>query len=230
VTAPRGAGAPAAHRDARDTAALDGHEKDTATTSACGTSSATYRSRTPIPVLEAVRAQPDHIRRALEEHTERAESTGCLIWTGARNADGRGRITLRVGDRRVQYVVPRVVYALEHDVEPGRRLVLHGPCDRPECCAVEHLRLGTVAENVADMLERGRARIGEQHPRAKLREIDVEFIAARLATHTDAEIAAALGHIVCRRSIRCLRDGETWSHLTGIPRRTRRRAAAGGNR
>lgn len=219
------AGAPAATGDARDTNVLHGHEQDTAMTSTCGV---TRRSRTPIPVLEAVRAQPERIRRAIEENTERAESTGCLIWTGAHNDDRRGRITLRVDNRHVQFVVPRVVYALEHDVEPGRRLVLHGPCDRPECCAVEHLRLGTVAENVADMLERGRARIGEQHPFAKLRRVDVEFAMSRFATHTDSEIAAALGHLVCRRSISHLRHGETWSHLTGIPRRVRRRAAAGG--
>lgn len=229
MTAQKEAGDPGKGRHAENIV-LHGHKQDNATASVRETLGTSHRSRTPIPVLEAVRAQPDRIRRALEEHTERAESTGCLIWTGARNADGRGRITLRVGGRRVQFVVPRVVYALKHDIEPGQRFVLHGPCDRPECCAVEHLRLGTVAENVADMLDRGRARIGEQHPHAKLRRVDVEFALSRLATHTDGEIAAALGHLVCRRSISHLRHGETWSHVTGIPRRVRHLAAAGGIR
>ena len=178
--------------------------------------------RSPIPLLAAVREQAGDIRARIEANTQRLESTGCLIWTGARNADGRGRMVLPADDRRVYAVVPRVVYVLEHDVEPGDRLVLHGPCDRPECVAIEHLRLGTFADNVADALERGRARIGTNHPHAKLREIDVRFVAERLATHTDAEIADALGGLVCRRTVNSIRHGETWGHVTGI---TRRRAA-----
>jgi len=138
-------------------------------------------------------------------------------------------MTIRIEGRRVQTLVSRVVYVLEHDVEPGQQLVLYGPCDRPECCAIEHLRLGSYADNVRDMLERGRARIGFDHPQAKLRAIDLEFILSRLATHTDAQIAAALGHLVCRRTICGIRRGETWAHITGIERQ-RDRLTTGGVR
>lgn len=184
-----------------------------------------HRRRARVPVLDAVRANPERIRAVIEANTTRMESTGCLIWNGFGNADGRARMMLDdANGQRFMAVTSRVVYALEHDVDPGARMVLHGECDRAECVAIEHLRLGTAAENVRDMLERGRARIGEDHPFAKLREIDVEFILSKLATHTDAEIAAALGHVVCRRTIRSIRDGDTWAHVTGIPRRRAVRA------
>lgn len=201
-----------------------GHTAGTACLPGRGQSTPTRR-RSPIPILDAVRAHAPDIRARLAANTRPVASTGCLIWTGARNADGRARMPLRVDGRKGYVVVSRVVIALEHDVEPGDRLVLHGPCDRPECIAIGHLRLGTCADNVADMLERGRARIGVDHPFAKLREIDVRFVAARLATHTDTEIANALGGLVCRRSINSIRHGETWAHLTGIGRRVARRAA-----
>ena len=168
-----------------------------------------------------MRAYAPDIRTRLAANTRPVVSTGCLIWTGARNADGRGRMPLRVDGRKNYVVVSRAVYALEHDVEPGERLVLHGPCDRPECVAIEHLRLGTCADNVADMLERGRARIGTDHPFAKLREIDVRFVLSRLETDTDGEIARALGGLVCSATIRGIRRGETWRHLSGFSRPVR---------
>ena len=206
--AARGAGGPSRGRTA-DTACLKGRGQSTPT------------RRSPIPILDAVRARPDEIRARLEANTRPLASTECLIWTGARNADGRGRMPLRVDGRRSYVVVSRVVYALEHDVEPGERLVLHGPCDRPECVAVEHLRLGDYFENARDAVERGRARLGEAHPFARLRRVDVEFVLARLGTHTDTEIARALGGIVCRRTVNGIRRGETWRHLSGFARPAR---------
>lgn len=183
------------------------------------------RGKRRVPLLEAVTEQKDALRLKFDEKSHVVESTGCLIWTGAKNQDGRGRITVKIDGIRVQCLVPRVQYVIEHGVDPGSQLVLHGPCDRPECFAIDHLRLGGYSDNVRDMLERGRARIGTDHPFSKLRDVDVRFIADRLDTHTDMEIAAALGFIVCRRTIRCIRDGHTWRHITGIKPRPRKLAA-----
>jgi hypothetical protein len=79
---------------------------------------------------------------------------GCWPWLGNCNKDGYGRISLRRG-----VIILAHRYAFEKYVGPipeGQRL-LHS-CDNPPCCNPAHLSVGTQADNVADMIAKGRAR------------------------------------------------------------------------
>lgn len=76
---------------------------------------------------------------------------GCLEWTGA-TLKGYGQI----GDGDKVLYAHRVAYVLANGSIPDDVDVLHR-CDNPPCCDPAHLFSGTQAENMADMIAKGRA-------------------------------------------------------------------------
>jgi HNH endonuclease len=80
--------------------------------------------------------------------------SGCWEWNGNRHRNGYGMFDAK----NLGYVhakAHRVVY--EHRVGPiPDGLELRHTCDNPPCVNPEHLLPGTHAENMADMVERGR--------------------------------------------------------------------------
>lgn len=90
---------------------------------------------------------------AYERVMMRTERQGeCLVFTGGKTARGYGLVT-KPGDRTKMLLAHRVV--LEHHHGPSRLHSLHS-CDNPPCVEIAHLRWGTQAENVDDMVKRGR--------------------------------------------------------------------------
>ena len=77
----------------------------------------------------------------------------CILHTGYKQPDGYGQ---RKYKGRV-VLAHRLAYAQHHglDVFTMGGIVLHS-CDTPSCTNPEHLRLGTVQENVADMKRKQR--------------------------------------------------------------------------
>lgn len=130
----------------------------------------------------------------------------CLIWTGACNGSGYGSIT--VGGRRgYKELVHRIAWIARYGVPPPETpLVLHH-CDNPPCWRDGHLFLGTYADNMADMVSKGRGKKWqwrcENGPGAKLKNAQVVDIKRRLTEgQTQQSIAdiygvskVAIGHI-----------------------------------
>lgn len=101
------------------------------------------------------------------------ENTGCWNWTAAITEDGYGRIKI-AGNRRFAH---RISYELHNGAIPVGVLVCH-ECDDRTCINPRHLFLGTQADNVADMVAKGRQSRGDSHARAKLTSADVAAIRA----------------------------------------------------
>ena len=129
---------------------------------------------------------------------------GCKLWTGAVIPGGYGQLT----HNRRHYMAHRFAYELAHGPIPGGLCVLHR-CDRPACVNPHHLFLGTIADNNADKVAKGRSSSGEQNGMAKLTEADVRVI--RCAPGLHREIAERFG--VSRGLVGMIRRRDIWREV-----------------
>lgn len=84
-----------------------------------------------------------------------ATPDGCWEWKGSRNENGYGVITIRaLGLMKAR--VHRLIYRDLHGLPLADDEELRHRCDNPPCVRVDHLIPGSHAENVQDMMDRGR--------------------------------------------------------------------------
>lgn len=89
------------------------------------------------------------VAERLEAYTHRTDY--CHEWTGSRNGDGYG--CLNIGGKSL--LVHRVTWEMANSPVPDGLFVLHH-CDNPPCRRLDHLFLGTKADNSADCVAKGR--------------------------------------------------------------------------
>lgn len=108
----------------------------------------------------------------------------CWGWLGSKRNKGYGAFCWKAkGGGYIQSRASRFSWIIHNGTIPSGKFVLHR-CDNPECTNPEHLFLGTIADNNADMIAKGRHvpggtkakslgvetkyRRGLDHPNAKL--------------------------------------------------------------
>lgn len=132
--------------------------------------------------------------------------SACWPWTGSKVGIGYGKAS--VGNRSVR--AHREAWERTHGPIPRGMVVCHR-CDNPPCCNPEHLFLGTVAQNNADAVAKGRQARGERNNHVRLTEQQVHEIRSMDAELTSKDIAKAYG--VDRTTISLVRLGMTWKHI-----------------
>ena len=137
-------------------------------------------------------------------------ATGCWNWQGPKNAKGYGRIAGVVidGVRHTEHeramLAHRVAWLLYRGPIPlsdaAHGTVVMHKCDNPACVNPHHLLLGTQADNVRDMIQKGRkvsgTPSGVEHWRSKIEtQEDIDLICSTKGR--TKELAERFGVDVC---------------------------------
>lgn len=142
------------------------------------------------------------------------DENGCWRYQGEINRYGYGIITFgqhRDGNR-VRWLAHRYFYTELVAPVPAHLVCCH-KCDVRSCVNPDHIFIGTSADNVADMMAKGRqGKTGAKGERNGFAKIDPETaMSVRLATGTNREIAERFG--ITRSSAQAIRSGRNWRHL-----------------
>ncbi len=112
-------------------------------------------------------------------------------------------------------IVPAHRYAWEraNGPVPQGQLLRHLKCNQPSCVNVDHLALGTHADNSADMTRQGRQCRGARMNTAKLTENEVLTIrgAFNSGVVSQQKLADAFG--VAQTQISSIVRRKTWKHI-----------------
>ena len=170
-----------------------------------------------------------------ESFWSKVDQTGeCWPWMRSKKRFGHGAAWF---DGQL-WQASRLAWTLAYGPIPEGFFACHH-CDNPPCCRPSHLFLGTQADNIADMVAKGRYRNimlahpelaargdangsrkhpervarGERQGCARLTEIHVLAIRAALAAHelTKAQLARQYG--VAFMTITCIERRRTWTHI-----------------
>lgn len=135
----------------------------------------------------------------------------CWTWMGAKSGKGYGII--RVDKHNIP--THRVSWEIHNGPIPDGKKCLHR-CDNPPCCNVAHLFLGSQADNMSDMMAKGRhgytGSPGESHPGVKLTEEKVREIRKRYA-NGEIQKEIAKEYNVSRSTITAIVTRRIWKHV-----------------
>lgn len=128
---------------------------------------------------------------------------------GHRNPAGYVEVYVK-GKKGKRFFAHRVAWEQANGPIPTGLVVRH-KCDNPPCIDPDHLEIGTLADNVRDMDERGRRRPnrGEDCGTHKLTEEQVREILT--SPEMGKMLAAKYG--VNKSAISRIRNGTRWAHL-----------------
>ena len=133
----------------------------------------------------------------------------CWIWSAGK--DARGYPICKIKNKT--HKVSRVVYEIFRGKIPKEFDICHR-CDTPACINPKHLWAATSKENMHDCVKKGRFadHHGENNPRAKLTELDVqEILSFRRPGITGVNIAKRFG--VSSTIIYSIWNNKSWRNI-----------------
>lgn len=135
----------------------------------------------------------------MSAHVKQLGADDCWIAHGGGYNQRGWHVTFKAGGGR--HLAHRVAWELANGPINNGLFVLH-KCDNPRCCNPSHLFLGTQADNVRDMISKGRMnkawtkkeKVYVRRPPSKSMKVDPQIAANMyLSGMTQRQIAAKLG-------------------------------------
>ncbi|MEI6183922.1 MAG: HNH endonuclease signature motif containing protein [Bacteroidota bacterium] len=156
----------------------------------------------------------DHSRfdHYIKTNTLLNNENNCVEFTKVVNEWGYARVGKTYVGNNYARLLHRAVWIRHNGPIPEKLLVCH-KCDNPKCLNLQHLFLGTVADNNRDKMLKGRcSRVkGESRPNSKLTDIKVREIRNYQGKLSGPKIAAL--YKVHSSLIYRIWTGEIWSHV-----------------
>lgn len=140
------------------------------------------------------------------------KANGCWEFRGVRDRWGYAHH----GIKKKRYQAHRLAWQYTHGPIEVGKILLHS-CDNPPCVNPAHLRLGTDADNHADMVSRGRSNYltRSKLTPAQVLEIRAAYRPGKRGYHghkgNQAELAVQYG--VTPQTVKFAAEGKTWGHL-----------------
>lgn len=137
----------------------------------------------------------------------------CWEWTANKNNKGYGMF--RPGGTANKILAHRFSYEINVGPVPKGKVVCH-KCDNPSCVNPNHLFVGTMKENLHDMIRKGRSyhppMSGTKNGNAILKEKDISEIRALHKNSVPIRIIAAEFKVKPCTIYDVLR-GRSWNHI-----------------
>lgn len=133
----------------------------------------------------------------------------CLIWPYAKNPSGYGAIGVHGRKREVHRLA--CIAANGEPPTPKHQAAHNCGNGHLGCCNPKHLRWDTIKGNFADKKKHGTYTRGEDHPVAKLTQVEVLEIRSLAETMSQSEIAAKFG--VANSTVGAIISRENWGWL-----------------
>lgn len=140
----------------------------------------------------------------------------CWLWQGGKQSAGYGTLgPLAIGRKGSSLLAHRVAYEAFYGAIPAGLFVCHS-CDTRACARPDHLFVGSNADNMQDMLRKGRGGFishpermprGESHGCARLTRVQVAEIRAAQGIK-QRDLAKQYG--VTQGTIQKIRAGDRW--------------------
>lgn len=150
----------------------------------------------------------DSLESRYSRMSPRGAPEACWPWAGRLDRDGYGRLSHGGKDLSAH----RVAYELATGTSLLPSVVVRHRCDNRRCCNPAHLEAGSQADNVADMVARGRQVRGEANHSKLTAAQALELYRRRLAGESAEALAAAYG--VSSRLVYLIAARRMWAHVT----------------
>lgn len=131
-------------------------------------------------------------------------SDECWNWKLSVDRYGYGKVKIN----HTAYISHRIAYQLIYGSIPENKHILHN-CDNTRCCNPYHLRPGSRAQNMQDMISRGRQATTTRQRKLNQEKADSIRIEFQLGA-TKRGLAKKYG--VCPRHIRDILRGGCWKN------------------
>jgi hypothetical protein len=159
-----------------------------------------------LPTIEVLRFSNTDVLRFWSK-VKSAPGNDCWNWTGYRDKDGYGKLTICRNGKYTAIGAHRISYMISNNCNLTPSRICRHSCDNPRCVNPLHLIIGTTLENVLDRHRKGRSAIGSKNGASVLAEADIPII--RMSP--SKESISRFG--ISATTVSSIKNRKTWNHV-----------------